>query len=850
MARRRTSLFNVRGLVVFGFLNAVVLATAQNPGPIQVRSWYLTNNFACFSDGTMTNCGPHLGMDEDTGNGTFPSGFVQVSDGVSRIWIAPEISPLNTDYSASVWTLNIGGSGTVTGLTWTVGLWDGSTSTFTAADGPETIVTEPGRSTFAPTGAFVVPGRRLLAFRATGTSGDGAPSFFDVYDELDGNSPTSLTVAGEPSDEAPPEIVLNDADKIACDNTGAPLQSSCGRKWHARYDGTFSGPDWGADVVVSPDGSRVFVTGGSEGVPPRQNDFATIAYDANTGATLWAARLDGVANSEDQAVAAVTSPDGKHLYVGGSACVAKGALFCTNLNYLLVSYDAATGGEEWRVGYAGPAGGEDSPTQLAISSDGAVVIVTGQSWGGASNDYATVAYDALTGAERWVTRYDGPGQGTDAAQAVKISSDGAAAYVTGTSKSASDGSDFATISYDTATGEIRWMARFDGTAHADDFAVSLAMAPNGNVVYVTGSANGGSSGRDYAVVAYSTFTGEAVWTQIHNGQWNGDDWPSAIAVSPDGTRVFVAGREDENALASEAATVALAADSGTNLWVSRYSAGKHQTQPQDLATTPDGTGVVVALTSLSRFAYSSADYVTISYGANLGEARWSGRYNGPAKDDDDSAALALNPDGTAVFVTGISAGYRTAATVSDWDVATVAYSLPAPPMVVSRRNHGNAGPFDIDLPLTGAAANECRSGGASGSYQMIFTFIVPVTASGAFASPGTGNTAEVDGPPVRSVDGKEITVNLKNVGNAQTIMVTLLGINDGTNTSDVAVQMALLVGDTTGNGAVNSSDISQTKSQSGQTVSAANFRQDVTVNGSINSSDISLVKSNSGTALP
>jgi hypothetical protein len=62
--------------------------------------------------------------------------------------------------------------------------------------------------------------------------------------------------------------------------------------------------------------------------------------------------------------------------------------------------------------------------------------------------------------------------------------------------------------------------------------------------------------------------------------------------------------------------------------------------------------------------------------------------------------------------------------------------------------------------------------------------------------------------------------------------------------------MAVLIGDTTGNGAVNSSDIAQTQSQSGQVVTANNFREDVTVNGLINSSDIALVQSKSGTGLP
>jgi len=62
--------------------------------------------------------------------------------------------------------------------------------------------------------------------------------------------------------------------------------------------------------------------------------------------------------------------------------------------------------------------------------------------------------------------------------------------------------------------------------------------------------------------------------------------------------------------------------------------------------------------------------------------------------------------------------------------------------------------------------------------------------------------------------------------------------------------MGVLFGDTTNNGVVNSSDISQTQSQSGQLVTNANVREDVTVNGLINSSDISAVQASSGSGLP
>jgi hypothetical protein len=98
-------------------------------------------------------------------------------------------------------------------------------------------------------------------------------------------------------------------------------------------------------------------------------------------------------------------------------------------------------------------------------------------------------------------------------------------------------------------------------------------------------------------------------------------------------------------------------------------------------------------------------------------------------------------------------------------------------------------------------------------------------------------------------NGDEVAISLTSVADAQTIVVTLFGANDGTNAGDVAIPMSVLVGDTSANGVVNSSDASQTKAQSGRTVTASNFREDVTANGGINSSDVSLVKSKSGTAL-
>ena len=191
---------------------------------------------------------------------------------------------------------------------------------------------------------------------------------------------------------------------------------------------------------------------------------------------------------------------------------------------------------------------------------------------------------------------------------------------------------------------------------------------------------------------------------------------------------------------------------------------------------------------------------------------------------------------------------RGSTTLSVWTRSRGAYAWPLPnaPLptltsVVSRKSHGAPSNFfDIDLTPPNVGI-ECRSGGANGDYTMIFTFSNPITSCG-MASSGTAS----NGP-----GANQCTVQLSNVPNAQYTTVQLMGVLDSSgNPASASGTMGVLIGDTTANGSVNSGDIAQTKSQTGQAVTNTNFREDVTANGSINSGDIALVKSNTGTALP
>lgn len=194
------------------------------------------------------------------------------------------------------------------------------------------------------------------------------------------------------------------------------------------------------------------------------------------------------------------------------------------------------------------------------------------------------------------------------------------------------------------------------------------------------------------------------------------------------------------------------------------------------------------------------------------------------------------------------------------DIGAVELGVGVHPIAAtSLKVHGDAGSFPINLPLTGTPGIECRSGGPNGDYQLIVTFSQPITFSTAAVTSGTGHvsgasvTRDSYSRRLRNSDGNsetQVTINLTGVANAQVITVGLFDVTDGTHNGDVGIRMAVLVGDTTANGTVNVTDISQTKSQSGHAVTADNFRADVTANGVITATDVSLVKSKSGTALP
>jgi WD40 repeat protein len=394
--------------------------------------------------------------------------------------------------------------------------------------------------------------------------------------------------------------------------------------WSKAYDGQPTA------LAVSPDGARLFVTGLSHSASHGW-DYLTVAYDASTGAKLWSVRYNGPGDGYDAAWALGVSPDGTLVFVTGqSKSSGNGG------DYTTIAYNAATGAKVWLARYDGPASKLDGATALAVSPDGAKVLVTGASKRSSGFDYATVAYRADTGGRLWAKRYNGPGNRLDQANAIAISPDGSHVVVTGFSCRTSTcsplhsaGFDYATVSYAIEDGAQQWAKRYNGPANDFDIARAAAFRPDGSLVYVTGSSDVAG-----ATLAYDAATGAKVWLQRFTAS-NDFGEAYALAVSPDGSGVFVTGYAGQDELGGFInATLGYDAATGGDLWQQDYGAG---------------IGRAVAVSGDSDSLYVGGD-VFAAASTSDGGPQWSKplAVNGIAISPDDARVYVFNWDSEIV----------------------------------------------------------------------------------------------------------------------------------------------------------------------------------------------------------
>jgi uncharacterized delta-60 repeat protein len=318
--------------------------------------------------------------------------------------------------------------------------------------------------------------------------------------------------------------------------------------WVARYNGPGNYID--LPYAIAIDGNHnVYVTGYSSG-SDTSYDYATIKYAADSNQPVWVARYNGPGSGSDIAYAiAIDSND--NIYVTG-----RSTGLGTNYDYATVKYSADANLPVWVARYNGPDNSGDDAYAIAIDSNDNI-YVTGRSTGlGTNYDYATVKYSFDSNQPVWVARYNGPGNDIDQAEAIAVDSNDNI-YVTGRSTGSGTNYDYATVKYSTDGNLPLWVARYNGLGNGSDAAYAIAIDSNDNI-YVTGFSFSGTE-YDYATVRYSADTNQMVWVATYNGPGLDIDQAQAIAVDSTG-HVYVTGESAGSSTSSDYATIKYSPD--------------------------------------------------------------------------------------------------------------------------------------------------------------------------------------------------------------------------------------------------------------------------------------------------
>ena len=382
--------------------------------------------------------------------------------------------------------------------------------------------------------------------------------------------------------------------------------------WSARW-GEYGRYSFPTSVAVSPDGSLVYVSGSTRAdFVAADSQLVTIAFDSDSGDIVWEAVFDGNPNGLDNARDIVATRDGSSLLVAAISTGTAGG----DLDYVALSYDARTGEQRWATRWTGlGTAGSDSPFALAVDRRSTTMFLTGHSAGsGEFNvDFGTIAVSLRgpgAGQVLWEARHDSAGHGPDRANAIALSPDGRTVFVTGMTYQGEGGPPFpvnyalATVSYDAATGEQRWLSEKQWEPDFNE-GLSVDVDPSGRSVVVTGQI--GTRTLDFGTVAYSTASGEELWADRYGYSDYELELGRHVTMDPDGQTVYVTGISSKSPprvqnivlVASDADLLTIAYDvsTGTKQWLARYNPTETAfVSSRDVAISLDGSRLVTAAT--------------------------------------------------------------------------------------------------------------------------------------------------------------------------------------------------------------------------------------------------------------
>jgi hypothetical protein len=239
----------------------------------------------------------------------------------------------------------------------------------------------------------------------------------------------------------------------------------------------------------------------------------------------------------------------------------------------------------------------------------------------------------------WTRRYDGQGRRDDYAKTVLVDQEDNI-IVVGTCMGTSSGNDVGVVKY-SSDGTQQWFTTIAGPGASDEEARGAALDPDGNI-YITAS-TGLYPDFDIMTVKY-TSQGTESWRRTYAGTGGRADVPAGIAVDSAGN-AYVTGYTIAAGDSSGWVTMKHSTGNGLRLWTVNRVGGL----PTAITLGPDNA---VYITGYSAPRYMD-DYCTVKY-STTGVEQWASFYDHSDNGPDIAAAIAVDDAGDA-YVTGTSA---------------------------------------------------------------------------------------------------------------------------------------------------------------------------------------------------
>lgn len=382
--------------------------------------------------------------------------------------------------------------------------------------------------------------------------------------------------------------------------------------WEASFNGPINGGDYSNALVIDNTGN-IFVTGrvdyGTTG-----SDIVTIKYNSS-GVQQWFARFNGTGNGLDEG-RSIHLDDAGNVYVTGKTTGTTSGLDIITLKY------NPDGTEAWAISYNGPGNNEDYAVGLDIDNLGNVYVGGCSVGSGSGLDFTVIKYNS-TGAEQWIKRYNGAGNGGDAVVGVKVDSDNNIVAGGYTDMGSAQRFNFLILKYD-QSGILIWEKQYNGTSSHNDIATSMTV-DNANNVYLTGlttQTNGTRLDSNYGTIKYNP-NGNLMWFAVYDGPNNSVDVSRSIHVDLD-MNAYITG--SSKGIGSDDYATIKYSPAGSQIWVMSYNGtGNSGDYSSSVVADNEGNAYV---TGRSFGIGSDYDYATIKYGNLVGIDPVSGEIPG------------------------------------------------------------------------------------------------------------------------------------------------------------------------------------------------------------------------------